>query len=276
MSSNDPVAAARAAGAAVFTQPDVVASYHGRPPYAPAAYDALMAAITARGRALDIGCGPGLVTRELATRFDEVVAVDPSIGMIETGKSACPAPNICWICSRAEDLEIDRPFDLAIAGSSIHWTDPAVLFPKLARSTTLFATIGNDPLFPFPPPPCGLAAWIDFVTRWNARVGRPTPAWFQNLDERPRPQPAPHEQWLDVDGHEQFRFAFRQSVADFVASCHARVSWPRQMMGEALAGAFDRDLIELLAPHAAADGLIELDLITDVCWGAPRASPREL
>jgi len=145
----------RAEGATVFVQPDVVASYHGRQPYAPAAYDALMAVVAGRGRALDIGCGPGFLTGELASRFEEVVAVDPSAPMIAAGKAACSAANIRWVCARAEDLENDQPFDLAIAGSSIHWTDPAVLFPKLARWTSLVAIIGNDPWFPRPPPPCG-------------------------------------------------------------------------------------------------------------------------
>jgi SAM-dependent methyltransferase len=264
----------RAQGAAVFAQPDVVASYHGRQPYAPAAYDALMAVVPARGRALDIGCGPGFLTGELAKRFDEVVAVDPSAPMIAAGRAACSAANIRWVCARAEDLEDDQSFDLAIAGSSIHWTEPAVLFPKLARWTSLVAIVGNDPWFPYPPPPCGLDAWVDFLARWNGRVGREIPPWWRNLADRPPPRPAPFEAWLDLVGREEFRFAFRQTIADFVASCHARVSWPRQMMGEALAAAFDAELTELLSPHAV-DGLIELDIITDLGWGAPRATPRQ-
>ena len=271
MSDVDRVAAARLAGAAVFTQPDVVASYRGRQPYAPAAYDLLMTKVRAPGRALDIGCGPGFLTGELAARFAEVVAVDPSRPMIAAAKATCRAPNVRWVCALAEDYEVDEPFDLAIAGSSIHWTDPAVLFPRLSRSTSLFASIGNDPLFPYPPPPCGLDAWVEFLARWNAKVGRATPTWWRNLAERPPPQPAPYEAWLDVGGREQFRFRFHQSVADFVSSCHARVSWPRQMMGEALAAEFDADLTALLEPHADG-GLLELDIITDLCWGAPRST----
>ena len=265
--------AVRAAGATVFAQPDVVASYYARQPYAPAAYEALLAQIPRRGRALDIGCGPGTVARELAPHFGEVVALDPSEPMLVVARAASPPANIRWVCAKAEDYEADTPFDLAVAGSSIHWTHPASLFPKLARWTPLLALLANDMSFPHPPPPCGLEAWVDFLERWNTRVGRSTPPWWRNLADRPPPLPAPHEPWLDIAGLERFHFVFRQSVADFVASCHARVSWPRAVMGEALAAGFDADLTSLLEPYAVG-GLIELEIITDLCWGAPRSTPR--
>jgi SAM-dependent methyltransferase len=271
----DDVAAARAAGAAIFAQDDVVASYHGRQPYAPAAIAVLLAVVPGRRRVLDIGCGPGLVTRELAPHFAEVVAVDPSPGMIAAGKVAAPAANIRWVCAKAEDVDLGAGFDLAVAGSSVHWVDPAVMFPRLARTTPVFATLGNDALFPWPPPPCGMDAWLGFLETWNAKVGRKTPAaWREAPDSRPSPA-APHEIWMDVAGRERFRFTFRQSVEAFIASCHARVSWPRQMMGPDLAAAFDAALTDLLTPHAGADGLIALDILTDLAWGAPRATPHK-
>lgn len=43
-------------------------------------------------------------------------------------------------------------------------------------------------------------------------------------------------------------------------------------MGEALADEFDRDLDALMRP-LARDGLLELELISELTWGAPRASP---
>jgi SAM-dependent methyltransferase len=269
----DELAAARIAGAGIFAQPDVVASYYARQPCAPAAYAALLAAVPGRRRALDLGCGPGPVARELAPHFAEVVALDSSAGMIAAGQAMGGPANIRWVCARAEDFAMDEGFDLAVAGNSIHWFDPAVLFPKLAAPTPIIATVANDPLFPWPPPPCGMDAWLAFLEEWSRKVGRKTPAaWRDPPESRPQP-PAPHEVWMDVAGRERFRFAFRQSVADFIASCHARVSWPREMMGQALAAEYDAALTELLTPFAGDDGLLALDILTDLVWGAPRAAP---
>jgi SAM-dependent methyltransferase len=267
-------AALRAVGAAVFAQPDVAASYYARQPYAPTAYARLLAQTPGRARALDVGCGPGPVARVLAGSFAEVTALDPSAPMIAAGKAADAGahPNIRWVCVCAEDFEDDGRFDLVTAGSSIHFVDPALVFPKLARLTRLFAMLANDPTFPRPAPPCGIDAWLDFLTRWNARVGRGTPAGWR--DPPPPPPPSsPHEAWIDVAGRERFNFVFHQTVADFVASCHARLSWPRQMMGADLAAAFDAELTDLLTPHAE-DGLLALTVQTDLVWGAPRTMPR--
>ena len=66
----DDAAAARATGAAIFTQGDVVASYYARQPYAPAAYRALLAMVAGRSRALDLGCGPGFWLAEFGLRDD--------------------------------------------------------------------------------------------------------------------------------------------------------------------------------------------------------------
>ena len=271
----EPDAKLRAEGAAIFAQPDVVASYYARQPYAPDAYAALLRLVPARRRALDLGCGPGPVARRLAEAFDEVVALDPSEGMIAAGRAADRGahPNIRWVCARAEEFDDEAGFDIVVAGSSVHFVDPAAAFPKLARWTHLMATLANDPLFPHPPPPCGIDRWVDFLGRWNARVGRTTPAGWLGPPDRVKAPAMPHESWVDVAGRKRFRFGFRQSVPDFIASCHARVSWPRRTMGERLAAEFDADLAELLDPFAQS-GALTLDVITDLVWGAPRTAPR--
>jgi SAM-dependent methyltransferase len=53
----------------------------------------------ARGRALDLGCGLGRVTRALAHRFDEVVGVDVSTEMVRRAKELHPEeefPNVTF------------------------------------------------------------------------------------------------------------------------------------------------------------------------------------
>jgi SAM-dependent methyltransferase len=56
----------------------------------------------ARGRALDLGCGMGRVTRALAQRFEEVVAVDVSEEMVRRAEQFHPAaefPNVSFLAT---------------------------------------------------------------------------------------------------------------------------------------------------------------------------------
>jgi SAM-dependent methyltransferase len=259
---------------AIFADEDVAASYHGRAPYAPALFATLLAKVPGRGRALDLGCGPGKVARVLAEHFAEVVAVDPSAAMLAVGKAddAGAHSNIAWTRVRAEDYGDDARFDVATAGGSIHWFDPAVLFPKLARWTDVFAILDDAPIYPHPAPPCGMDAWIAFVNRWLPRIGRP--AAVAPDDEPPLPSRVlPHERWMDVSGRERFRFRYRQSVEAFIAGNHSRVTWNRPQMGAALADAFDQELDAIMRPFAV-DGVLELDAASELTWGAPKAAPR--
>ena len=256
----------KAAAALTFEDADVARCYAWRPPYAPALYDVLLARTQGRRRALDLGCGPGKIALVLADHFAEVTALDPSAAMIEAGRRADAGRhgNIVWINQRAEDLDADRSFDLVTAGTAIHWMRHDVLFPKLATLTQTMAVISGDET---EHPPCGHEAWVEFKTRWLARVGRIyDQTAFQAEGRR-------YEPWLDIVGQECFAFTFRQSVEDFIASQHARATWARAAMGAALADEFDRDLETLMRPYAS-DGVLKLDLISNLVWGAPRSSPR--
>lgn len=57
----------------------------GRLPYAPGLADAFAAslALDGQGRLLDVGCGPGTVTLQLAPLFEAAVGLDPDTGMLE-------------------------------------------------------------------------------------------------------------------------------------------------------------------------------------------------
>jgi SAM-dependent methyltransferase len=103
----------------------------GRPPYAPGLPDQLADALglDGRGRLIDVGCGPGILTLTLAHLFTEAVGVDPDPGMLtESARRATEAGivNVRWVQSRAEDLAADLgPFRVATFGQSFHWMDRA-------------------------------------------------------------------------------------------------------------------------------------------------------
>jgi len=104
----------------------------GRPPYSPQLEDALVAelGLDGRGRLLDGGCGPGILTVRLAHLFEEAVGLDPDPDMLAEGRRAAAAAgiaNIHWVRALAEDLPDAAPglYRLVTFGQSFHWTDEA-------------------------------------------------------------------------------------------------------------------------------------------------------
>ncbi len=256
-----------------FAEMDVARCYVHRPPYAPALYEFLWGLVPARGRALDMGCGPGKIAVRLADHFDDVVAVDRSEAMLTMARAldAGRHSNITWVEARVEDYNTDARFDLVTAGSSIHWLDHAVVFPKLAMWTPVVAVItGDEP----DPPPCGDEAWKGFLIRWLAQMAKRTPgARHEYNPATAEVEARHHEAWMDVAGRERFTFAFRQTVGEFVESQHSRATWSRAAMGNTLATRFDRELEDLMLPFAKECPL-ELRMVSQLTWGTPRRTPR--
>src|ERR1700752_876869 len=79
----------------------------GRVPYAPALIRRV-AEVTRLGsqhRALDLGCGPGMLGRRFASLAREVVAMDPSAEMLTAALAlAADAANIRFLAGSSYDL----------------------------------------------------------------------------------------------------------------------------------------------------------------------------
>ena len=95
-------------------------------------------------RVLDVGCGTGLVLRQLAARLPEaetVVGIDPAPGMIEVArqKASEPAPDgdhrLRFDSGTAEELPYaDGSFDLVVSAVSFHhWKDQGAGLKECAR-----------------------------------------------------------------------------------------------------------------------------------------------
>ncbi|KAF4613375.1 hypothetical protein G7Y89_g15512 [Cudoniella acicularis] len=86
---------------------------------------------------LDLGCGHGLISRELAPSFTKVIGTDPSPTMITQAKSSTPSSlsNVSFCQASAEDLSFieDGSLDMVVAGQAAHWFDYGKVWPELGR-----------------------------------------------------------------------------------------------------------------------------------------------
>ena len=122
-----------------FTYPGVAEAYQYRPPYPAEVFDLLVGLISDRpSRVLDLGAGEGALARPLASRVDQVDAVDPSTAMIEAGRQrpGGAAANLRWVLGSAEDAELEGPYAMVTAGASLHWMLPKPTMSRLAQVMT--------------------------------------------------------------------------------------------------------------------------------------------
>jgi SAM-dependent methyltransferase len=162
----------------------------GRPPYSPLLEAALTAELQldGRGRLLDAGCGPGILTVRLAPLFEDAVGLDPDPAMLAEGRRAADDRNIAnvrWVQARAEELpEAARgSYRVVTFGQSFHWTDePSVaeavydLLEPGGALALIVHTVEGRPVPPSPGPPPIPHAEIDaLVTKYlgpTRRVGQ--------------------------------------------------------------------------------------------------------
>ncbi len=252
---------------AEFLDEDVARAYAHRTDYPPALHARLLELTPGRGRLLDLGCGPGKLGRGLAAQFEEVLAVDPSAAMLRLGREldAGAHPDIAWIEATAETAPIEAPLDLVVMGASVHWVDPARVFPKLASALTargLMALIDGDGPAQAP----WIGAWRAVIRDWVGRLGG---VWNGPAHQALM---SAHEPWFERVGVETFTAQVEQAVDDLIEAEHSRASWARAKMGD-LAGAFDAELRGVLEPHAQA-GRVSFEVRTQLSWGRPLAQPR--
>jgi len=104
----------------------------GRPAYSPQLESVLSKELDfdGRGKLLDAGCGPGILTVRLAPLFEAAVGLDPDADMLAEGRRVSEErgiTNIRWVQARAEELPeaAPGPYRLVTFGTSFHWTDKA-------------------------------------------------------------------------------------------------------------------------------------------------------
>ncbi|OWP48475.1 class I SAM-dependent methyltransferase [Pseudomonas nitroreducens] len=102
-----------------------------RPEY-PAELAAYLASMAPdQALAVDVGCGSGQLTRQLAEHFTAVVGFDPSADQIA---HAAPQENVNYACAPAEELPLPgRSASLITAAQAAHWFDLPRFYDEVRR-----------------------------------------------------------------------------------------------------------------------------------------------
>jgi ubiquinone/menaquinone biosynthesis C-methylase UbiE len=248
--------------AAVFGQPGVADAYQHRPPYPDEVFDLLERLITDRPRTvLDIGAGEGALARPLASRVDQVDAVDASAAMIEAGRGRPGGrrDNLRWIVGAAETAGLSGPYALVTAGASLHWMSWKPMLARLiaVMSPNAFLVLvehGHRDL------PWG-AELTEVITRHSRSPGYDpgfsladalAAGGLFEITGRAATAPVP----------------FRQPLASYVEHFHSTASLAREWMPADESAAFDRAVADAAAPYASG-GTLEMTVVAHVTWGRP-------
>ena len=249
--------------AGTFQLAGVVASYHLRTPYPPALAQRLRSLTSpAGGAVVEVGCGTGEIARMLAPHVERIDAIDVSAPMLERarGLPGGDDPAIRWILGAAEDVELDGPYALAVAGDSLHWMEWETVLPRLCGALAPGALLAIVSAGAEQPP-----WWPDlmaFIPRYSVMQDFEP---FILIDELTR-RHLFERLGEDTAGPEPFE----RTVDEYIDALHATAGLPRERMGPESSEAFDRAVRRVIAPFAV-DGILHLAASATVAWGTPIA-----
>ncbi|MBE7163109.1 MAG: methyltransferase domain-containing protein [Williamsia herbipolensis] len=123
-----------------------------RPTYPAAVFDEIDRRVATAGpRTLEIGCGTGQATVDLARRGHRVVAVDVGSALADLARARlADFPQVEVVTADVERWEPERAgFDAVVCATAFHWLDPASRFglaTRLLRPGGLLALVQTVPV----------------------------------------------------------------------------------------------------------------------------------
>ena len=211
--------------------------------------------------AVDLAAGTGLLSRALAGRAGQVIAVEPDERMAAVLRACSPGVRV--MDGRGEAIPLpDASADGVFASSAWHWLDPALAVPEISRVLrdggrlgVLWTSIDRE------------AGWLQTYRRSGARRGAGTGngGRGERLNRVVLPDDAP----LRDVATQLFRFTRRMAAGSLL-----------ELFGTysnmITADAQDRDAALAYAARALAErypGASEIDVpMASWCWRADRTS----
>ena len=84
-------------------------------------------------RILDIGCGTGHLTSQIAQRRGEVVGLDASVSMVAQARQNFP--KLKFQLADMRKFDVDSPFDAVFSNAALHWVrEPEAAIACMARA----------------------------------------------------------------------------------------------------------------------------------------------
>lgn len=253
----------RAEYAESFKARQVATDYRFRPPYPEEVFTLLQELLGDEPRTiLDVGAGSGDLARRCVEFAARVDAVDFSEQMIATGKQLPNGdnPRLHWIYGKVEDAPLAPPYALITAGSSIHWPDWSIAFPRFRELLT----------------PSGYLVIIYRGARstpWDAELRE----LRQHCSIRRNHLSANAVAELEARGYlqvvgrkETAPVAYQRSVEDYIAGLHSHSGMARECMGQESADEFDA-LARKLLLRFCPGGILPLQVTAQITWGKPLA-----
>ncbi len=246
--------------ASQFADGAVAVAYKHRPPYPEEAARIVTEVIGATSPCLlELGAGSGDFTLILAEHCAHVTAVEPAAAMRVIGeRRTFPFRSVIdWSTCSAESFVATRIYDAAVAAESLHWMDWDAVLPTVRNclaESGLLILVDRD--LATPPP-------------WESELARLIAAYSTNRHYQP------FDIVRELESRNLFQLAGRcqtktiehqQSVANYVESIHSRNGFSRERMSTDEAAAFDRAVLQAVAPYAQ-HGVITLETMATISWG---------
>jgi ubiquinone/menaquinone biosynthesis C-methylase UbiE len=134
---------------------------------------------------LEIGCGTGQLTRQLADRRFDLTAIDIGSALITEARHRTSDPTVRFEVSAFEDSSDRGPFDLIVSATAFHWVDPDVGLAKAARLLrpgAWLALLSTGERYPEPLRTALRDLWLKYTRTGEWATG---PSWVAELRETP-------------------------------------------------------------------------------------------
>jgi ubiquinone/menaquinone biosynthesis C-methylase UbiE len=247
--------------AEAFKEHGVVDVYRYRVPYVPEVFDLLAGLLVGESRAvLDVCTGSGDIARPLVARVERVDAVDFSQSMIEQGQKLPNGdhPHLRWIYGKVENVELDPPYGLVTAGSSIHWLEWETVFPLFRSILTPGGSVAliMRRILPMP--------WSDELKALRVRY-----AEVRNHRALTAHKDVVQQGFLQQARTQQTSpVPFQQSIDDFIEAQHSFSRFTRERIGLQRSYEYDQEARSLLQRYHP-DNILPLQIAGVITSGIP-------